>query len=525
MNDHHAIEIVELNSTVVGTDTARSDPRMNDTFTPSLDRVRSLIEEAPSGYLDGTSFCTIHGIDPNAQEPEIQERSDAAVGPDTAGSDARVTVEELNDTVTRCLDRVRSLLDEAPSGFLARTLPHTIFRICPPLRWINPKANKPEMVSIGPYHRDQPQVLAFEQLKPLFLKRFLRRTQSNLELLTRAAAGQASSARTRYSEDVDMTSDVFVQMMLLDGCFVLALLLHFFKGDDATDEDDGDKDDPIFTRPHIIPILIGDLLKLENQIPYSLLQSLFGASCLSELIGETDSLATLALKLFDQVYSRPMAHLKAWGNLECEHLLDLFYSSLSPASEVHLTYTKEKWPSAQSVPCVTELRSSGIKFKSRKADSLLDKSFRKPVLQIPHMAINDFMTTVLINCVSLEQCRENRSKYMTDYVSFMHCLINQPKDVFLLRSDGIIALFSHDDQYVANLFDKLGKSISFNVHDCFLAEQFQELESYYHSNWANMMRTYFSSPWSFISALLAFLAIVLSITQTVFAILTYHYHH
>ncbi|XP_030452708.1 UPF0481 protein At3g47200-like [Syzygium oleosum] len=483
MNDHAAIEIVELNDAAVGTDTAGFDARM-------------VAEER----LDTT------GTRPSARPVN----ADAGSGNDIA--------------VARLLDGIRSLLEEAPSGFQAETSPCTIFRIPPPLRGINPKAEEPEIVSIGPYHRGRPQVLAFERLKPLFLKRFLRRTDWDLEKLTQFVAGQEISVRTRYSENVAMTSDDLVQMMLLDGCFVVELLLHFHESGNEADEND-----PIFARPQIIPMIIRDLLKLENQIPYFLLQLLVSGPLPHEVTANIGSLATLALKLFNQTYPRPMALLKCWGTLKCEHLLDLFCSSLYPTSRVRPNYTKEKWPSAQSVPCVTELRPSGIKFKSRKADSLMDISFRKPVLQkwvlqIPYITIDDFMTTVLINCVSLEQCRESRSKYMTDYVSFMHCLINQPKDVSLLRSDGIIALYSHDDQYVVDLFDKLGKSISFNVYDCFLSKQFEELESYYRSNWANMMRTYFSSPWSSISAFSAFLVIVLGITQTVFAVLTFIFH-
>ncbi|KAF8015438.1 hypothetical protein BT93_H1063 [Corymbia citriodora subsp. variegata] len=454
------------------------------------------------------------------QAIEIAERNDAAVRTDTAGSEAGMTVGDHKDTVTLCVDHLCRLLSEAPTGVLARTSPHTIFRIPQPPRGINPKAEEPEIVSIGPYHRGRPQVLEFEEYKLLFLKRLIQRTHLDLKRLTRVVVDQESSARTRYSEDVVMESSDFVEMMILDGCFVMELLLRFFKREDATD-----KDDHIFTRPQVTPIIIGDLLKLENQIPYSLLQSLFDASVSSELIGEADTLATLALKLFDLAYPRSMERIKSWGNLECEHLLDLLYSSLYPTSGVYPNHTMEHWPLAQSVPCVTELRPSGINFKSRRnADSLLDISFQKPLLRIPYIAVDDFTTTVLINCVSLEQCREKRSKYMTDYVSLMHCLIKQPKDVSLLRSDGIIALFSHDDQYVANLFNKLGKSISFNVHDCFLSKQFEELESYYRSNWAKMMRTYFSSPWSFISASSAFLVIGLTIAQVIFAILAYCSH-
>ncbi|KAF8009475.1 hypothetical protein BT93_J0462 [Corymbia citriodora subsp. variegata] len=424
-----------------------------------------------------------------------------------------------NETVTYCLARVRRRLGERERRFRARTSSCTIFRISPTLCGINPKAEQPEIVSIGPYHRGQDHLLEFEEHKWFFLRRFLHRTSSNEANLIELLAAEENSARSCYSEPVLMSSGDFVEMMLLDSCFVLELLLHIFRSDDAMDEDD-----PIFTRPWIIPILIRDLLKLENQVPYFLLKSLFNFSSSTRVKAKTDYLCTLALRVFDLAYPRPVALLQDYGNLQCKHLLDLFYLTLFPTNPVPRNYPEKYRPSDQSVPCVTCLRPSGIKFKSRKTENFLDISFRKRVLEIPSITINDFTTTVLINCVALEQCQENSSKYITDYVSFMHCLINQPKDVSLLCSDGIITRFSHDDQYVANLFNKLGKSIVFNVHDCYLSKQFEELESYYYSNWANMMRTYFFSPWSVISVFSAFLVIVLTATQTVFAVLGYRYH-
>ncbi|KAL3746556.1 hypothetical protein ACJRO7_015508 [Eucalyptus globulus] len=559
---------------------------------------------------------------------------DAEVGTDTNGTteEEQPRDQPPHDTVDRCFDQLeRLLLQEVPSGLPAEpeNSPCTIFRIPQLLRGINPKAEEPEIVSIGPYHRGRPQVLEFERLKPLFLKRFLRRCNNtpDFRVLTELVASWEPHARLCYSEHVDLTSHDFLQMMLLDGCFMVEFLLHtlFGSGDaadkpgDVTDQpgEAADETDHIFlAQPQMIPILIRDLLKLENQIPRSVLVYLFNKVVSANPKDKIGSLSVLALKLFNQTYPRPMAVLKSLEIPEWDHLLDLFYMSLSPTSPDHPNSPKESWSSAQSVPLVTKLRPYGVKFKSKKADSLLDMNFHKPmpwnpfipikdfmtspfipikdfmtswlmkpviqmpniaiksvplvtelrpsgvkfkskkadslldinfhkpmlwnpfipikdfmtsslmkpVIQMPNIAINDFMTTVLINCVSLDQCRENKAKYMSDYVSFMHCLINQPKDVSLLRSDGIIALYSRDDQYVVDLFNKLGNSISFNVHDCFLSKQFEELESYYRSNWAKMMRTYFSSPWSFISAFSAFLIVVLSITQTIMAILTYRFH-
>ncbi|XP_010034208.2 UPF0481 protein At3g47200 [Eucalyptus grandis] len=424
-----------------------------------------------------------------------------------------------NETVTYCLARVRRRLGERERRFRAGTSSCTIFRIPPTLCGINPKAEQPEIVSIGPYHRGRDHLLEFEEHKWFFLRRFLHRTSSNEASLIELLAAEENSVRTSYSETVLMSSGDFVEMMLLDGCFVLELLLHIFRSDDPIDEDD-----PIFTRPWIIPILIRDLLKLENQVPYFLLKSLFDFSSSTRVEAKTDYLCTLALRVFDLAYPRPVALLKDYENLQCKHLLDLFYLTLFPTNPDPCNYPQMSRPSDQSVPCVTSLRPSGIKFKSKKTHDFLDISFRKRVLEIPSITINDFTTTVLVNCVALEQYKENSSKHITDYVSFMHCLINQPKDVSLLCSDGIITRFSHDDQYVANFFNKLGKSTVFNVHGCYLSKQFEELESYYYSNWANMMRTYFSSPWSVISVFSAFLVIVLTVIQTVFAVLGYRFH-
>ncbi|KDP34716.1 hypothetical protein JCGZ_10921 [Jatropha curcas] len=206
-----------------------------------------------------------------------------------------------------------------------------------------------------------------------------------------------------------------------------------------------------------------------------------------------------------------------------EHLLHLLYSSLVTSNSVtHCTDFEEYFPSDQSIQCVTQLRQSGIKFKSRKGgDSFLDINFQNRVLQIPSITINDFTSTLLINCVALEKCQDKRLNYFTDYVSFMSCLISKPRDVAFLCYDGIINRFSKDDKYVADLFTNLGQNADFNVRDCYLSKQFKEVESYYSSNWATVRRTYFSSPWSFISLSSAIILLVLTMIQSVMSVLSY----
>ncbi|KAK9272391.1 hypothetical protein L1049_002763 [Liquidambar formosana] len=81
----------------------------------------------------------------------------------------------------------------------------------------------------------------------------------------------------------------------------------------------------------------------------------------------------------------------------------------------------------------------------------------------------------------------------------MSRLISQPRDVTFLCSDGIITNFFQNDQSVASLFNALGRSDLINVRDSHLSKHVKEVESYYSSNWATMMRNHFSSPWSFLA--------------------------
>ncbi|KAK9208297.1 hypothetical protein WN944_000651 [Citrus x changshan-huyou] len=299
----------------------------------------------------------------------------------------------------------------------------SIFKLPSSLTGINYKYTQPEMVSIGPYHHGKDHLLEFEEYKWFFL-----------------------------------------EMMLLDGCFLIEILCHL-----GRDESDADLnfDDPIFTRPWLIPMLVRDIVKLETQLPLFVLKLLFSKSGCDETF----------IKLISEFFSLP----------------------------VNSIAEREKYcPSTHSLQCVTQLRRSGIKIKPRKAERFLDIKYEKQVLQIPSITINDITSTVLINCVALEQCQERNIKYFSNHVSFMCCLISQPRDVALLGLDGVITNFSQDDQHVADLFNDLGKNTALNVRESYLWKVLHDVGAYYSSCWASMIRTYFSSPWSCILSVLCF---------------------
>ncbi|XP_028052726.1 putative UPF0481 protein At3g02645 [Camellia sinensis] len=123
-----------------------------------------------------------------------------------------------------------------------------IFRAPQSFREISSKAAiYPEMVSIGPYHHGKDQAMGVD-----------------LRQLMKAMKGLESEARSCYSEPIPMSRKDFIEMMVLDGCFIVELL-HQVCGSQGSENAN-------------IPIIMRDLLKLENQLPLFVLQKLYDFS-------------------------------------------------------------------------------------------------------------------------------------------------------------------------------------------------------------------------------------------------------
>lgn len=112
----------------------------------------------------------------------------------------------------------------------------------------------------------------------------------------------------------------------------------------------------------------------------------------------------------------------------------------------------------------------------------------------------------------------------------MDSLINTPKDVELLVKHKIIENLLGESQLVADLFNNLYKEVVAQQGDFYFAKLCDDLNNYskdyFHEwksawfKWKVMARhTYFSSPWSIISLVAAFMLLVLTVIQTVCALI------
>ncbi|KAG6729111.1 hypothetical protein I3842_01G010100 [Carya illinoinensis] len=342
-------------------------------------------------------------------------------------------------------------------------------------------------------------------------------------------------AHASYDGSTPLTNNEFMEMMVLDGYFVIDFLLSTVK---VFKQLGYLPNNPIFSTLGPIHLIQRDMIKLENQLPlfyYSnpqptLLQidnvvidlekdSVNGSiQNLSQKLIYTSQegcVAKLTPQFFDALMPMDEALIKLDENeMESEesrdqseelsdkgglHCLDVFYQQL--------------------VHCVKELSEAGIKFKKKKTDQFWEITFdNETVLEIPGILnIHDIVPkSLLLNLVAFKQRHPNCSNYITSYAVFMDTLINSQQDVACLHYHGIIEHCLRNDAEVADLFNRLCQGVlSENVNKHFKHKwnvwfNF-ELRRYYQPV---LKHKYFKNPWAVISLIAAGVLLLLTFLKT-----------
>ncbi|KAL6133563.1 hypothetical protein ACLB2K_065798 [Fragaria x ananassa] len=323
-----------------------------------------------------------------------------------------------------------------------------IFRVPQSLLEINGKSYQPHIVSIGPFHRGEPHLRMIEEHKWRYLGSLLSRTEPKgltLQHYLKSMESMEARARECYSETIHLSSDEFVEMMVLDGCFLIEL---FRKNGRVVRFE---RDDPLVNMFWVIPFMIRDFLRLENQIPYFILQHLYDLITTSEDRQESvKSLSFLALDFFNSHMMRPPEAIAKLHNLTVMIIL--------------LDQKKE-------------LRRAGIKLNNppKAFESFLVIKCKRGVIEMPQITIDDFMSSFLLNCVAYEQCHKSCSKHITTYATFLDYIVNTYKDVEYLADRNIIENCFGNDEEVANFINNLGKDVVFDPEKCYLSKLFNDV--------------------------------------------------
>ncbi|KAF8012363.1 hypothetical protein BT93_I0496 [Corymbia citriodora subsp. variegata] len=422
----------------------------------------------------------------------------------------------------------------------------------------------PQIVSLGPYHHRDKHLRHMERHKWRCLHRILERSDSVKKVEQRA--------RVCYEGRISMSHDKFVEMMVLDGCFVIEMFQGCVEGFKKLGYP---PDDPVFSnkRGSILHIQ-RDMIMLENQIPLFILDRLLGLQLGNP--NQKKRVAELAVKFFFPLLP------KFWFNREdCCNTLE--FDPLYDHGEVHclevfrrsLLRLGPKRPKTKPwdlinrrfTRCLTELREAGIKIRGRYA-RLGDIKFKDGILKIPPLKIHKWTRSLFLNLIAFEQSHFDCGNHVTSYVIFMNELINSPEDVRYLCNCRIIDHYLESDAQVAELFNWLCQEVALDITDSCLRDVSYDLEMYYfgamsldtlHSivgtddptictwymyfrfflalcwsmlrafltrkwnAWVAILKNkYFDNPWSIISLIAAFVLLVLTFMQTVYTVYAYY---
>ncbi|KAI3874673.1 hypothetical protein MKX03_015150 [Papaver bracteatum] len=397
----------------------------------------------------------------------------------------------------------------------------TIYRVPRNMFEISKNAFTPKLVSIGPFHYGDRCYKAMEEHKKRYLLRLLGYTddsdgfaesQSSSDRKQHVVLGSLVSrmmdlektTRECYSETVrNNKSKTFVQMMVMDGCFIIELLrLH------RNSINNKDVDDPIFTTRWMLCTLQRDLLMLENQLPFQVLEVLFD---LTKLTGqESVHLVDLVLEFFNPLLPRGKEKLKVNPN-------DNFLPAIPPpADRVEDSMTDKS--SDLLFHCATELQEAGLEFsKSQQPTDLLNLQFDRPsgTLNIPPLLMDDNTVPLFLNFMAYEQCDRDAQPYFSNHFMFLDRLVNTGKDIEILHNNGVI---NHD------------REIIYDANSCHLREPMREINLYHnecakkcHVWFKALKRDYFSSPWT-LASLFAAIFLLLTVCQTFFSAYAYLNH-
>ncbi|XXG71037.1 hypothetical protein AAC387_Pa07g0380 [Persea americana] len=435
-----------------------------------------------------------HGIEEDGHGTEedghdIDEERDAWVNSIQMKLNAN-TLPQNADIETSCIPRV-------PEGFCRDT--NEVYEPC--------------IISIGPYHGGKLKFEHMEMRKWQCLRDILERRRGiHLNDFFKVLRPLEVQARSLYSDDIHLESMDFMEMMLLDGCFIV----DYLRQPSQYIPD---------TRTWIEHQINNDLLLLENQVPFFVLNHIYP---LIKEERETEVLLDLALKFCSLVCAkRTTLSVAMLSGRNFQHLLHFYHAYLFYDERGRSDQPIES-EMVRTIHTARFLKKAGIKFKKKKViDKVIDIRFTEGVLNITPLVIDAFTISQYRNLIAFEKFDPSIEPRFTAFAQFMDYLINKSKDVILLREKGIIEHALGSDEEVANVFNQLTTG-TFEYLTLELATVYREVDKYCKkkkNQWmAKLMRDHLSSPWAITSIGFGVLILIFGVIQVVMSLLNYIKH-
>ncbi|THG06347.1 UPF0481 protein At3g47200-like [Camellia sinensis] len=425
----------------------------------------------------------------------------------SGNGDASIDMEGLVKSIKEKLDKLSFPSPEC-----------CIYKVPRTLKNINEEAYTPRTVSIGPLHHGKEGLKDMEEHKLRYFNDFMQRSGKSLVELVMIMEEKEKEIRACYVETINIKSEMFLEIILVDAAFIIEVLLRCWFDDLRT------PNDRIFRKPWMIFYINDDLLLLENQIPFFVLQDLLKMTNIQVgfQFSQNETLpdpVILTIKWFvSSLQIRELLGPEHINPSEIKHVLDLLRICLMPKQKSQPPEEKnpskvnqfiaflgsfiprqslQQTESKFDIPSATELHEAGVKFEVSSSKNLFDIKFRGNVLEIPRTEIYDWTESSLRNIIAYEQCHCT-VRYFADYTAIMGFLIKTSKDVELLVKAKIIENCLGNNSDVSNLFNGLGKEVVISK-EYYFTKLHEELNDYCkirsHMWKATLKQNYCNTPW------------------------------
>ncbi|QCD94490.1 UPF0481 protein At3g47200-like [Vigna unguiculata] len=413
--------------------------------------------------------------------------------------------------------QVREILEqvELPENSIVHE--QCVYRVPHKIRQPNHQAYTPRVVSIGPIHTPfRPggdiRLEPMENLKLQYLKSFITRSRLSVEECVSKLKDWERIIRCCYAEPVQHSSDDFLRMVLIDSYFIIELFLRYYYYDRWVEID------PLLLQPWLANDVALDLILLENQLPFFVLEGLYKLAVPHHEIPNLPSFVNVTFNYFKPHNQQNIRPEKVLGVV---HFTDLLRTFMLPSS-FDRRIRERRVDIVDHLYSATRLREAGLVLEVSPSACLLDLKFHKGVLTMPCIKVHSSTEIFIRNIIAFEQCHLLCSPYITEYIMILDFLINTGKDVNILVEKKIIVNLLGDDDAVATMVNNLCCNVTLPYIKSDYRCLCDQLNSFYENPRnkykAIFMHDYFNTPWKIASTIAAIVLLLLTFIQTVCSI-------
>ncbi|URD94884.1 UPF0481 protein [Musa troglodytarum] len=246
----------------------------------------------------------------------------------------------------------------------------------------DPDAHEPVIVSLGPSHHHKLHLQAMIRPKWNCLRKFLGRNHGmTLEDYLKMIKENELDPRMAYSEEVGMSSDESVQMMLHDCSFVVATIC--------------------FSKEKV-----GGLETVQNPIRNEQTHGFLSRTFMDSKMKLKSDIENFDhfLRMIHSCISPRVNRDGGEPSTSLRHILNRMRTPFSNHSAEDKKGTEHQpTPQLEWIPNATQLLEAGVQFKrNEQATSFLDVTFRNGEMEIPLLEADDDTNTLFRNLIAFE---------------------------------------------------------------------------------------------------------------------------